>query len=886
MEKMVYSFDEGNSKMKAVLGGKGANLAEMTSIGLPVPFGLTITCDTCKAYYKNNKKFPQGMWEQVEDKLTLLESKAGKKLGDAANPLLVSVRSGAPVSMPGMMDTILNLGLNDQTVKAVIKKTDNPRFAWDCYRRFVQMFGDVVLGVEHAKFEKILEEIKHTAGVKQDTDMKAEHLEAMVKRFKELIKKETGKDFPVDPREQLKMAIEAVFASWNTPRAITYRKINKISDDLGTAVNVQMMAFGNSGPKSGTGVCFTRNPSTGENKFYGEYLMNAQGEDVVAGIRTPKPIDELGKDMPAAYKQLLEIRGILEKHYKEMQDIEFTIEDSKLYMLQTRTGKRTAHAAVEIAVAMVKEGLIDKEEAIMRVQPEQIDQLLHRHIDPKQKVNPIAKGLPASPGAAVGKAVFSANEAERLGKKGEKVIMLGVETTPDDIHGMVVSQGILTSRGGMTSHAAVVARGMGIPCVCGTEKLLVDLDKKQFTVDGRNDVLIKEGMVITVDGSTGNIMVGEVPLVDPEMTGAGAQVLRWADETRKMHVRANADTPEMAKGARTLGAEGIGLCRTERMFNAPERRAIVQEMVLARNTEGRQKALDKLKPLQKGDYLEIFKVMEGLPVTIRLLDPPLHEFLPDAEELIYKMQELYKEKADTRTIQATQDLLNRVKELREFNPMLGHRGSRLGLTYPEIYKMQVTAIFEAAAELQKKGVKVIPEVMVPLIGNVKEIEMLYPIIKARIEEVLKEQGVKIEYMIGTMIELPRACLVADQIAKHAEFFSFGTNDLTQTALGFSRDDAEAKFMGMYLENKIFKANPFEVLDVEGVGKLITMAIDLGRKSRPKIEIGVCGETGGEPSSIDFYYKAGLDYVSCSRYRVPIARLAAAQAVIREKREAK
>jgi pyruvate,orthophosphate dikinase len=885
MEKMVYFFDEGKTDMKPLLGGKGANLAEMTRIGLPVPQGFTLTTAVCNKFVELGNKFPDGMMDQVETNLKKLEQISGNKFGDESDPLLVSVRSGARVSMPGMMDTVLNLGLNNNTVKGLIAKSNNPRFAYDCYRRFIQMFGNVVLGISHESFEHKLDEFKKRKGVKLDTELDANTLAEIVQAFKDVVKQETGEAFPENPKEQLKKAIHAVFNSWNNARAITYRNVNKIPHNWGTAVNVQQMAYGNFGDDSGTGVAFTRDPSTGDNVLYGEFLMNAQGEDVVAGIRTPKHISKLDKEMPEIYKQLQEIRQILEKHYTDMQDFEFTIEKGKLFMLQTRTGKRTAPSAIKIAADMVREGLIDKEEAIMRIAPAQLDQLLHRHIDPKAKVNPFAKGLPASPGSAVGKAYFTADDAAEHGKAGEKVILVSVETTPDDIHGMVESQGILTSRGGMTSHAAVVARGMGIPCVCGCEKLIVNKRNKQFTVEGRPEFIVKEGEIITVDGSTGNVMTGEVPMVDPEMSGDAIEILSWADNTRRLKVRANADTPEMATGARELGAQGIGLCRTERMFNMPERRTVVQEMILARTLEDRKKWLDQLKPLQKGDFVEIFEVMDGLPVTIRLLDLPLHEFLPNGEELMTELHGMAMEKTDTREIKKVERVLDRVRELREFNPMLGHRGCRVGITFPEIYEMQVVAIFEAATELTKKGKKVIPEIMVPLIGNINEMKILYDMIRRVANKIIKDSGVKVDYTIGTMIELPRACLIADQIAELAEFFSFGTNDLTQTTFGFSRDDAEAKFLQPYLEQRILKENTFEVLDFEGVGELVKIAVDRGRKTRNKLKIGICGETGGEPNSIGFYDKAGLDYVSCSRFRVPIARLAAAHSVIKKNRGA-
>jgi len=882
-KKRVYLFEEGSASMRDILGGKGCNLAEMTNLGLPIPPGFTITCQTCNEYYAAGKKFPAGLMDDVKKAMKHVEQKVGKKFGDPENPLLVSVRSGAPISMPGMMDTILNLGLNENTLKGLIAKTGNERFAYDAYRRFINMFGDVVLGIEHRKFEEILSAKKKAKGVKQDTELDAADLKDVAEKYKELVEKETGKKFPEDPMEQLELAIRAVFESWNTPRAVTYRKINRIPETLGTAVNVQTMVFGNMGLTSGTGVAFTRDPSTGENKLYGEYLTNAQGEDVVAGIRTPKPLSELQKEMPEVYKQFADIAKKLEEHYRDMQDMEFTIENGKLWMLQTRSGKRTAAAAVKIAVDMVKEGKITKEEAIMRVQPEHIDKLLHRQIDPKAKVSPVAKGLNASPGAAVGKVVFTADDAARLGKggAGEKVILVSVETTPEDIHGMVAAQGILTSRGGMTSHAAVVARGMGIPCVAGCEKLKVDTIKKQAEVEGTG-IIIREGDVITIDGGDGRVIIGEVPLIDPELTGDFEELLNWADSISRMHVRANADTPKNALDARKFGAKGIGLCRTERMFNDPERLPIVQEMIMANTPEERKKALAKLKPMQKGDFKAILEAMDGLPVIIRLLDPPLHEFLPKLEDLLVEVTKLSAHKSDDRVLAEKERILNKVRELSEFNPMLGHRGCRLAIKYPEIYEMQTAAIFEAATELKKEGKNPIPEVMIPLVGNVKELAKLKAIVKKTADEVIAKSGVKMDYMVGTMIEVPRAALTADEIAKEAEFFSYGTNDLTQTTLGFSRDDAEAKFLQLYMKEGILPDNPFEVLDFDGVGKLIEMGVKLGRKTRPNLEIGVCGETGGEPRSIEFYHNAGFNYVSCSKFRVPIARLAAAQATIKEK----
>jgi pyruvate,orthophosphate dikinase len=875
--KYVYLFREGDATMKGLLGGKGANLAEMTRLGLPVPPGLIITTEACREYVRRQGEFPPGMMDQVWEKLKEVEEAAGKKFGDAANPLLVSVRSGAPVSMPGMMDTILNLGLNDETVVGLARATGDERFALDCYRRFLQMFGDVVMGVEHGAFERELARVKEEEEVKYDHELGSAALRRVLEAYKRVIRQHTGRDFPQDPREQLELAIKAVFNSWNNHRAVVYRRLNKIPDDLGTAVNVQVMVFGNLGPDSGTGVAFSRDPSTGEKKIYGEYLMNAQGEDVVAGIRTPKPLDELKTEAPDIYRQFLEISEVLERHYREMQDMEFTIERGRLYMLQTRTGKRTAKAAVRIAVDMVREGLITKEEALLRVDPEQLNQLLHRRLDPQAKVEPIAVGLPASPGAASGEVVFDADEAERLGREGRKVILVRTETTPDDIHGIVMAQGVLTSRGGMTSHAAVVARGMGKPCVCGCEAIKIDYEAKEFRV---NDLVVREGEVISIDGATGQVMLGEVPMVEPELGEEFKTLLEWADEVKRLAVRANADTPEDAARARAFGATGIGLCRTEHMFMAPDRLPIVQKMILAATKEEREEALEKLLPMQQGDFYQILKAMEGYPVTIRLLDPPLHEFLPNAEELAVELTRLKLTGGDPEEIQSKERMLKQVRSLAEFNPMLGHRGCRLGITYPEIYAMQARAVFQAVAQLVKEGYRVYPEVEIPLVAHVNELSRLKQLVDDIAREVREASGVDFEYRVGTMIEVPRACVTADAIAREASFFSFGTNDLTQTTLGFSRDDAEGKFLPKYLEEKILPANPFAVLDREGVGQLMRMAVKLGRKTQPDLLVGICGEHGGDPSSIEFCHQLGLDYVSCSPFRVPIARLAAAQAALR------
>jgi len=879
MKKYVYFFNEGKGDMKSILGGKGAGLAEMTRIGLPVPRGFTISTEVCNEYYENNQKYPEGLEDQIKDNLKNLEKLSQKKLGDIKNPLLVSVRSGAAISMPGMMDTVLNLGLNDITIQGVIDSTKNERFAYDSYRRFLQMFGNVVLGIEHDKFEYLLEELKEELKVKLDTEIDCDGLKRLVEEYKKVVKKETGKDFPQNPELQLKTAIDAVFNSWNTKRAVTYRRINKIRDDLGTAVNVQEMVFGNMGEDSGTGVGFTRNPSTGEEEYYGEYLLNAQGEDVVAGIRTPLPLSNLKNDLPKVYEELIKIVTLLEKHYRDVQDYEFTIEKGKLYLLQTRTGKRTAQAALKIAVDMVEEGIITKDEAILRVEPNQLNQLLHRRIDPKAKVEVIAKGLPASPGAAYGKVIFTADEAEELGKEGGKVILVRAETTPDDIHGMVEAQGVLTSRGGMTSHAAVVARGMGKACVAGCSALNINVRKEKISV---NDITIKKGDFITIDGGTGEVFLGKVPTIEPKMSKEFETLLSWADKIKHLGVYANADTPEDAQRARELGAEGIGLTRTEHMFMAQDRLPIVQKMIMADTKKSRVEALEKLLPMQKGDFLGILKAMEGLPVIIRLLDPPLHEFLPNLEDILIEVNTLKLKNIDSTELAKKKKLLKIIKSLHEMNPMLGLRGCRLGILYPEIYEVQVEAIIEAAVELTKKGIKVKPEIMIPLVSHINEFRLICKRTRKIANENIKSAGVELEYKVGTMIELPRAALTADKIAEEAEFFSFGTNDLTQTTFGISRDDAEGKFLLKYVEDKILEDNPFEVLDREGVGKLVKLGTKLGRETRPNLEVGICGEHGGEPRSVEFCHSVGLNYVSCSPFRVPIARLAAAQAVIKER----
>lgn len=876
MVKYIYSFHEGRADMRALLGGKGANLAEMTNIGLPVPPGITITTEACKAYYAAGGRLPDGLVEELNDKFSEIEEKTGKKMGSLDNPLLVSVRSGAMFSMPGMMDTILNLGLNEQTVEALAAKTSNKRFSYDAYRRFIQMFGDVVMEIPKYEFEHILSQHKSKQGVKYDQELSEDSLLSVIKEYKGLVKRKTGQEFPGEPHTQLVMALEAVFRSWNNDRAIVYRNLNKISHDLGTAVNIQAMVFGNMGSDSGTGVAFTRNPSTGENVLYGEYLTNAQGEDVVAGIRTPQAIAKLREEMPAVYAQFEKIAHLLEGHYKNMQDIELTIEKGKLYILQTRNGKRTAQAAVKIACDMVKEGLISKTAALLMVEADQFSQLLHRHIDPKVNVKVIAKGLPASPGAATGKVVFDSDEAERLGKAGEKVLLVRTETTPDDIHGIVGAQGILTSRGGMTSHAAVVARGMGKPCVCGCEALKIDYENKQF---GVNDLVVNEGDIVSIDGSGGRVILGEVAMKDPELSEEYLAILQWADEHKRLEVRANADTPLDARKAREFGAQGIGLCRTEHMFMGQDRLPYVQKMILADNLKDRQAALSHILPMQEQDFYEIFKEMESLPVTIRLLDPPLHEFLPSYEELLAETIELRIRTPHSDELVQKEKLLRKVRDLHEFNPMLGHRGCRLGITYPEVYEMQIRAILNAVSRLTRENVKVIPEIEIPLTIDVKEMEFFKGRVESIAQEVMDRDHVQFEYTLGTMIELPRAALLANELAQVSEFFSFGTNDLTQTTLGFSRDDAEGKFLPHYIESKILKEDPFIVLDRKGVGKLMQMTVEGGRAVKPDLPVGICGEHGGEPNSVQFCHQIGLNYVSCSPYRVPIARLAAAQAAI-------
>ncbi len=885
VQKFVYSFgdgkSEGDASMKNLLGGKGANLAEMSKMGLPVPPGLTITTEFCDFYYKNGKKFPAELKQQVAAAIAEIEEKIGAKFGDEKNPLLFSVRSGARASMPGMMDTVLNLGLNDKTVLGLAQKSNNRRFAFDSYRRFIQMYSDVVLGLDHYNFEVILEEKKQQFAASADTDLTAENLEEIVALFKDEVKKELGREFPQDVNEQLWGAIEAVFASWMNERAIVYRELNNIPAAWGTAVNVQSMVFGNMGETSATGVAFTRNPSTGTKELYGEYLINAQGEDVVAGIRTPQSITIAGKEqlgstlpsmeetMPEVFAELVKIYHKLELHYRDMQDIEFTVQNKKLWMLQTRNGKRTAHAAVKIAVDMVAENLIDKKEALKRIDPASLDQLLHPTLDPKAKIQIIAKGLPASPGAASGVVVFSSADAEKRAENGDKVILVRVETSPEDIKGMHVSQGILTARGGMTSHAAVVARGMGTPCVSGASALHVDHSGQFFIANG---VKVKEGEVITINGSNGDVILGLVPTLKPNLSGDFQTIMKWADEVRVLKVRTNAETPLDCQVARDFGAEGIGLCRTEHMFFSEDRIISVREMILAESLEGRKKALAKLLPMQRQDFVEIFKIMAGLPVTIRLLDPPLHEFLPHKDHEIAEVAKAVGVEVNY--------VKHRTHQLQEQNPMLGHRGCRLGISYPEIYEMQARAIFEAAGIVKKEtGKEVLLEIMVPLVATRKELQILKELIVATEKAVEKEQGVKLNYMVGTMIELPRAALIADQIANEAEFFSFGTNDLTQTTFGLSRDDS-ANFLGHYQKAGILEKDPFAELDQEGVGELIKIAAEKGKATRPNIKLGICGEHGGNPTSIEFCHKTGLHYVSCSPYRVPIARLAAARAALK------
>ena len=874
MSKMVYLFEEGDASMRNLLGGKGANLAEMTKLGLPIPQGFTVTTEACTDYYKNNRSISEDIQKQIFDALGKLEEMQGKKFGDTESPLLVSVRSGARASMPGMMDTILNLGLNDIAVEGFAAKTGNPRFAYDSYRRFIQMFSDVVMEVPKSHFERVLDDIKDAKGVKFDMDLTADDLKEVIAKFKAIYKDKMGEDFPQDPKVQLMEAVKAVFRSWDNERAIVYRRMNDIPGDWGTAVNVQAMVFGNMGETSGTGVAFTRNPSTGEKGIYGEYLINAQGEDVVAGIRTPQPITKLEEDMPAAYQQFMDIAMKLEEHYRDMQDMEFTIEDGKLFFLQTRNGKRTAQAALQIACDLVDEGKITPEEAVMRIEAKSLDQLLHPTFDADalKAGKVIGQALPASPGAAAGKVYFTAEEAKAAHEeKGERVILVRLETSPEDIEGMHAAEGILTVRGGMTSHAAVVARGMGTACVSGCGEIAINEEEKVFELAGE---VIREGDYISLDGSTGKIYLGDIKTVEASVTGNFGRIMEWADQYRVLKVRTNADTPADALNAVKYGAEGIGLCRTEHMFFEPDRIPKIRQMILARTLEQREKALNALIPYQKGDFKALYEVMEGKPVTIRFLDPPLHEFVPtdqgDIDDLAVEM---------LMTAEEVQEVCD---SLHEFNPMMGHRGCRLAVTYPEIARMQTRAVMEAAIEVKKeKGFDIVPEIMIPLVGEKKELKFVKDVVVAEAEAVKAEMNSDIEYKIGTMIEIPRAALLADQIAEEAEFFSFGTNDLTQMTFGFSRDDA-GKFLGDYYKNKIYESDPFARLDQSGVGQLVQMAADKGRQTRPEIKLGICGEHGGDPSSVEFCHKVGLTYVSCSPYRVPIARLAAAQAAIASK----
>ena len=871
--KYVYLFSEGNKDMRELLGGKGANLAEMTKAGMPVPQGFTISTEACTQYYKDGRKINDDIQAQIYEYLGKMEEICGKKFADPENPLLVSVRSGARASMPGMMDTILNLGLNDVVVEGLAKFTNNPRFAYDSYRRFIQMFSDVVMELSKKRFEEIIDQLKEEKGVKMDTELDTDDMKELVKRFKAFYKEEKGEDFPSDPKVQLMEAVKAVFRSWDNPRANVYRRMNEIPYDWGTAVNVQAMVFGNSGDRSGTGVAFTRNPATGERKLFGEYLINAQGEDVVAGVRTPSPIAHLQEQMPEVYEQFAQIADRLEKHYKDMQDMEFTIENGKLYMLQTRNGKRTAAAALKIAVDLVDEGMIDEEEAVLRVEPKQLDSLLHPQFDAEavKKAEVIGKGLAASPGAACGKVVFTADDAKAWHENGEKVVLVRLETSPEDIEGMQVAEGILTVRGGMTSHAAVVARGMGTCCVSGCGEITVDYENKQFTLGGK---VYKEGDYISIDGSTGNIYGEAIPTAPASISGDFGRFMGWADKFRKLQVYTNADTPRDAAQAKSFGAEGIGLCRTEHMFFEADRIKAVREMIVAKDVEARKAALAKVLPYQQGDFEALYEVMEGRPVTIRFLDPPLHEFLPTKEEDIVEIAGELNISVD--------ELKNVIAGLHEFNPMMGHRGCRLAVSYPEIAEMQTTAVINAAINVTKKtGTAVKPLIMIPLVGEVKELKYVKDVVTATADKLIAEAGIDMKYEVGTMIEIPRAALTADEIAEEAEFFSFGTNDLTQMTFGFSRDDA-GKFLDYYYEKKIYESDPFAHLDQKGVGKLVKMAAELGRKTRPDIHLGICGEHGGDPTSVEFCHNVGLNYVSCSPFRVPIARLAAAQAAIKSR----
>ncbi len=872
--KHVYDQSEGSAEMRSLLGGKGANIAEMQRIGVPVPDGFTVTTEACVAAMNAGGAWPDGLWDAVLDRLAALEERTGRRLGDPETPLLVSVRSGAVFSMPGMMDTILNLGLNDAAVEGLAAESGNPRFAWDSYRRFVQMFGEVVLGVPSDDYEHALTQLKRERGVKNDTDLTADDLRALVTTFKDITAASAGPDaFGDDPRTQLRQAIDAVFASWQNPRAAVYRRANEIPDDLGTAVNIMQMVFGNLGETSGTGVCFTRNPATGAKELYGEFLLNAQGEDVVAGIRTPRPLAELEGELPDAYAELIATMARLEAHYGDMQDIEFTIEQGKLYLLQTRNGKRTAQAGVRVACDMVAEGVITREQAVQRIDPKQLDQLLHPTIDPDAARDLLATGLNASPGAGVGEVVLDANTAEQRGKAGTPVILVRWETTPDDIHGVIVAQGVITAHGGMTSHAAVVARGMGKPCVAGVEGLHIDIDKREITIGGRT---VREGEMLTMDGSTGEVFSGGLPLVPPRFDDHFQTLTAWADDIRTLRVRANADTPEDAARARGFGAEGIGLCRTEHMFMSEERLPAVRRMILADDEDTRRAALDEIEPMQESDFVGILRAMDGLPVTIRLLDPPLHEFLPSLLEATLAVERARSGGGD---VTAAEKLLGRVKDLTEANPMLGTRGCRLGILFPEIYAMQAKAIIRAALTVRAEGGDPRPEIMIPLVGFAEELRLMRALVEDVVGEETAAAGVDFPVQVGTMIELPRAAVVADQIAEHADFFSFGTNDLTQTVLGLSRDDAEGKFLQQYIEDGVIASNPFQTLDVDGVGAIVRLGSEKGRAAKPGLKLGVCGEHGGDPASVAFFHEVGVDYVSCSPFRVPIARLAAAQAAL-------
>ena len=877
MKKYIYLFEEGQATQKKLLGGKGASLAEMTQLDLPVPPGMTITTEACDLYYDSNQKLPEFLLPRIKEYLSKIEKKTEKKFGDNNNPLLLSVRSGSATSMPGMMDTILNLGLNDQSVKGLAKITNDKRFAYDCYRRFIQMFANIVLKIDSSKFTQALNKLKQESDREKDLNLTTSDLKELINRYKNIIKAETNSQFPQNPLEQLITAIEAIFGSWNNQRAIAYREANNLDHDLGTAVNVQAMVFGNKNQNSGTGVLFTRNPSTGEKELYGEYLLNAQGEDVVGGIRTPKSIDNLQKQFPEVFEQLKEVTELLENNYQDLQDIEFTIEDGQLYLLQTRTGKRTAEAAIKIAVDMVEEDIIDKEEALLRVKPNQIEKILHKRIDPKAETEIITQGLAASPGAATGQIVFSVEEAKKLSQQGEKVILVSVNTTPEDIEGVMAAQGVLTTRGGMTSHAAVVARGMGKACVCGCKDIKIDFEKQELLV---NDRQLKEGDYITIDGGTGKVILGEVDKVDPKLSSEAEQLLDWADEFKSLDVYVNADNERDIKQALQFGAQGIGLCRTEHMFRTEDRLAIIRDLIVSESKEEEEKKLDKLESIQRQDFAAIFSQLEHEVVTVRLLDPPLHEFLPDLSELKGEVAKL-EYQGLIKKAEKKRKLLNKVEAMQESNAMLGFRGARLGIIKPKIYEMQVRAMFKAVIDVAEEGIKVTPKIMLPLINHVNEIKILRNKLETVADQLLADSNFDLNYKLGTMMELPRACLTADEIAKEAEFFSFGTNDLTQTTFGISRDDAESKFLSYYLKEGILSDNPFISLDQAGVGRLIEIATNLGRKTNPGLNIGICGEHGGEAKSIALSQQYNLDYVSCSPYRVPVARLAAAQAKLRQ-----